>query len=103
MSHEQTRKHTPLLVLEAGTELAHSVAALAAAVAATTEAALTATAVATLTTARVTALAAAAVTAAGSATEVLVSHCSRSDGVDERWRALSRDLLRIIPIIRATG
>ena len=65
-SIEKTSRHTPLLALETGTELAHSVAALAAAVAATTVAALAATAVATLTTARVTALAAAAV-AAGSA------------------------------------
>jgi hypothetical protein len=66
-SEEQTGRHTPLLRLEAGTKLAHSVAALAA-IAATTVAALAVTtAVTALTTAAVATTLATAV-AAGSAT-----------------------------------
>jgi predicted polyphosphate/ATP-dependent NAD kinase len=61
------KKHTPLLALEVGTKLAHSVAALTAVAAATTTVAALATAVAALTTARVTTALTAAV-AAGSAT-----------------------------------
>jgi hypothetical protein len=52
---KKEKKHTPLLVLQVGAELAHSVAALTAAIAATTVAALAA-AVATVTTAVATAL-----------------------------------------------